>query len=151
MQLAWLMSGNKNMVAKKLLGGALIIFNISANAMEYQRCFDMASVRYQIPSKLLQAIAKTESKNNPLAVGWNKNRSYDIGMMQINSTWLPKLNRVGISERDLFDGCKNIQVGAWILSENIKRHGFNTKAIGAYNSPTPYYQERYARKVLSNL
>lgn len=146
------MNGSKNMVAKKLfLIIGLVISNSLVFALGYEHCFDLASMRYQIPSKLLKAIATTESKNNPLAIGWNKNRSYDIGMMQINSTWLPKLNRVGISERDLFDGCKNIQVGAWILAENIKRHGFNTKAIGAYNSPTPYYQERYARKVLSNI
>ena len=71
--------------------------------------------------------------------------------MQINSTWLKKLNRVGITQADLLDGCKNIQIGAWILASNIKQYGFNNKAIGAYNSPTAANQECYARRVLSHL
>lgn len=122
-----------------------------AHAVSMDRCFTIASTYYQIPSKLLRAIAKTETKFNPYAIHMNTNRTYDIGLMQINSTWLPKLNRVGISQSDLLDGCKNIQVGAWILASNIKQYGLNSKAIGAYNSPTQANQEKYARKVLSNL
>lgn len=123
----------------------------SSYGLDLDHCYKMASTHYQVPSKLLKAIAKTETKFDPYAIHWNTNKTYDIGLMQINSTWLPKLNRVGITQADLFDGCKNIQVGAWILASNIKQYGFNNKAIGAYNSPTPINQERYARKVLSNL
>jgi soluble lytic murein transglycosylase-like protein len=123
----------------------------NAWAMEFDRCFRLASTHYQIPTKLLKAIAKTETKLDPYAININVNKTYDIGIMQINSSWLTKLNRVGITQADLLDGCKNIQIGAWILASNIKQYGFNTKAIGAYNSPTPTNQERYARKVLSNM
>lgn len=120
-------------------------------AQNLDRCYNIASTHYKVPSKLLKAIAKTETKYNPYAVHWNNNKTYDIGIMQINSTWLPKLNRVGITQADLLDGCKNIQVGAWILASNIKQYGFNNKAIGAYNARTSYKQEIYARKVLSNI
>lgn len=120
-------------------------------ATDIEVCFNIASKHYQIPSKLLKAISKTETGLDPLAINVNSNKSYDMGIMQINSTWLPKLNKVGISQTDLFDGCKNIQIGAWILAQNIKQHGFTNKAIGAYNSPTPELQSVYYKKVIRNL
>ena len=115
------------------------------------KCFTLASKQYNVPAKLLRAIAKTETKLDQYAINVNKNHTYYIGIMQINSTWLKKLGRVGITQVDLINGCKNIQIGAWILASNIKQYGFNNRAIGAYNSPTAMYQERYARRVLSNL
>lgn len=142
----------ENKKAKKLnltIALFLIISNVMAN--DFNVCFRTASNHYKIPEKLLKAIAKIETKLDPYAININKNKTYDIGLMQINSTWLPKLNKAGISRDDLLDGCKNIQVGAWILASNIKQYGFNSKAIGAYNSRNPFYQEKYARKVLSNL
>lgn len=120
-------------------------------AAKLEQCFNIASSKYQIPSKLLKAIAQTETKQNPLAIHVNDNHTYDIGIMQINSTWLPKLKRVGIHRIDLLDGCSNIQIGAWILAQNIKQYGFNLKAIGAYNSSIPEIQKQYAETVLSNL
>lgn len=121
------------------------------NALNIERCFVIASVQYQIPTKLLKAIAKIETNFNEYAIHFNTNHTYDIGIMQINSSWLTKLNKVGINQADLLDGCKNIQIGAWILAINIKQHGFTTKAIGAYNSQSKVNQEIYARKVLRNL
>ena len=138
--------------AKKLsLVMTLLLSMSNVMASDFNVCFRAASNHYKIPEKLLKAIAKIETKLDPYAININKNRTYDIGLMQINSTWLPKLNKAGISREDLLDGCKNIQVGAWILASNIKQYGFNSKAIGAYNSRNPFYQERYARKVLSNI
>ena len=150
---AWSMNGRRRMRVEKvkLILVALMSLIATANAESLEQCFNVASTHYQIPVKLLKAIAKTESKFNSLAVNKNSNQSYDIGVMQINSSWLRKLNQVGISQADLFDGCKNIQVGAWILASNIKQYGFNRKAIGAYNSPTSANQEKYASKVLANL
>lgn len=136
---------------KKLL---LLFSVINANqvyAIGLEKCFDIAANHYQIPSNLLKAIARTETGMNPTSVGVNKNRTYDIGLMQINSSWLPKLNRVGITQKDLIDPCNNIQIGAWILAGNIKRYGFGIKAIGAYNATTPKLQQKYADKVMRNM
>ena len=44
------------------------------------------------------------------------------------------LQRYGISEKDLMDACTNIDVGAWILSGVVAKHGYNWNAIGAYNA-----------------
>ena len=129
----------------------LFMFSNLAHAMDINQCFNIASAQYKIPTKLLRAIAMTETQLDPLAVHINSNHSYDIGIMQINSYWLPKLNRVGISRVELFNGCENIQVGAWILAQNIKQYGFSLRAIGAYNSTDPELQDRYAHRVMSYL
>lgn len=134
-----------------ILVSLLVLFSATTHALSLERCFSLASRTYGIPVDLLKAIAKTETGFNPYAINYNNNKSYDMGIMQINSYWLPKLSKIGITQADLFDGCKNIQVGAWILSSNIKQYGFNRKAIGAYNAVSPDKQEIYARKVLSNL
>ena len=133
----------------KYLLMSLVAGTVSATNIEH--CFNVAAKQYQIPNKLLKAIAKTETGLNPLAVHTNANHSYDLGIMQINSTWLPQLNRVGIDKAELLDGCKNIQIGAWILAQNIKRYGLTRKAIGAYNASTPVLQEKYAQLVLKNI
>ena len=54
-------------------------------------CFEQAAQRYQVPVELLKAISTVESNGNPNAVNKNKNGSVDIGHMQINDWWLPKL------------------------------------------------------------
>lgn len=110
-------------------------------------CWNQAEARYGVPASLLVAIAKVESRFNPRALGKNDNGSYDIGLMQINSGWLKKLGQYNISENDLYDPCTNIMVGAWILSDNINRLGYNWNAVGAYNAKTISKREKYARKV----
>lgn len=139
------------MEIKRIIACCILLTSYNSDATPLERCFNLAATTYGIPVNLLKAIAQTESRHNAYAINMNSNKSYDIGIMQINSSWLPKLNRIGVTQVDLFDGCKNIQVGAWILASNIKQYGFNRKAIGAYNAISPQKQEIYARKVLSNL
>lgn len=94
--------------------------------------FDQASKRYGIHPDLLRAISMVESNGNAKAINRsNKSRSHDIGHMLINSSWLPKLARYGITEQSLFDPCVNTLVGAWVLADNFKRLGYNWNAIGA--------------------
>lgn len=112
-----------------------------------QACWDAAAVRYGVSSELLYAIARTESALDPLAVGRNVNGTRDIGLMQINSAWLPTLATHGIAEHDLLEPCTNIQVGAWILAGNVQRLGYTWEAIGAYHSASPARRRAYAERI----
>lgn len=115
-------------------------------------CWEEAGERYGVNPHLLYAIAKTESGLNPRAINRaNKNGSYDIGLMQINSRWLPTLRKYGIEEDHLWDPCINIHVGAWVLGQNISRMGNSWEAVGAYNARNPELRQRYAGKVYRNL
>jgi soluble lytic murein transglycosylase-like protein len=114
-------------------------------------CWEEAGARYGINPYLLYAIAKTESGLDPVAVNRNKNGSYDVGIMQINSSWFPQLRKYGISEQELFDPCVNIHVGAWVLAQNMRRMGNSWEAVGAYNAKNPEMRVRYALKVYKNI
>ncbi|TND05424.1 MAG: Lytic transglycosylase catalytic [Rhodocyclaceae bacterium] len=104
-------------------------------------------MRYQMPSALLKAISRVESGGNPNALNRNRDGSFDVGHMQINSRWLPKLSHFGISRERLWEPCTNTFVGAWILAQNVHRIGYSWSAIGAYNATSTEKRDRYARKV----
>lgn len=114
-------------------------------------CFDDASVRYDVPVRLLKTIARVESRMNPAAINTNGDGSRDIGLMQINTGWLPVLGRYGISREDLWDPCTNVRVGAWIMSKNIATYGYTWEAIGAYNARSPEKRMRYAKLVFAEV
>ena len=129
----------------------LILTLVLCASLPAHACWDDAATRYQVDSALLHAIARTESGLNPLAIGRNPNGSRDIGLMQINSAWLSTLATYGISERDLFEPCTNIHVGAWILAYNFYRLGYTWDAVGAYNAVNPKSRRAYIDKVRRNL
>ncbi|KWK30146.1 lytic transglycosylase [Burkholderia stagnalis] len=110
-------------------------------------CLDDAAAFHHVNVSLLRGIAQVESGMKTNAVNTNANGTTDIGLMQINSSWLPTLSREGISEQSLYDPCTNAYVGAWILSQNIRQLGPTWNAIGAYNAASPDKRLAYARKV----
>ena len=114
-------------------------------------CWEQAARRHQVNPHLLVAIAEVESGLRPGAIGRNTNGSIDIGMMQINSLWLPELQRHGIALRDLLDPCVSVHVGAWVLAQKMRMHGNTWTAVGAYNAGSAVLRERYARKVIEAL
>ena len=96
------------------------------------------------------AIVKTESKFNPYAKNYNKNGTADIGLMQINTSWIPVLERYGIKENDLWNPCINAKVGAWILWNNKKMYGNTWNAVGAYNAHAIDDRKKYVKRVWHN-
>ena len=119
---------------------------------ETDACFVRAGRYHGIDPSWLKAIAHVESKFNPKIISKrNKNGTFDVGMMQINSGWFGTLKRFGIMPGHLMNACTNIYVGAWILSANVRMYCKSWQAIGAYNpgSPTKLRQRSadYASKV----
>ncbi|WP_310633475.1 transglycosylase SLT domain-containing protein [Paraburkholderia sp.] len=110
-------------------------------------CIDDAAAFQHVNVSLMRAIAQVESGTQTRVINTNSNGTVDIGLMQINSSWLPRLAQEGITEQSLFDPCTNAYVGAWILAENIRQFGPTWNAIGAYNSPSADKRLAYARKV----
>ena len=113
------------------------------------------------PSRLVEAIARQESGLNPLAVNvagksyypttraeaeaiirqaQAAGKSFDVGLMQINSWWM---ERYGIPPASLLDPAVNRVWGEWILTQEIARHGLNWRAVGAYHSPDAERGRRY--------
>nr|WP_244196214.1 lytic transglycosylase domain-containing protein [Paraburkholderia susongensis] len=110
-------------------------------------CMDDAARFHHVNARLVRAIAIVESGQHANVVHLNTDGSTDIGLMQINSRWLPTLSRLGVSRADLWNRCTNAYVGAWILSQNLRRLGLNWDAVGAYNAATHEKRMAYARRV----
>lgn len=97
-------------------------------------CWVEAARYHNVDPWLLYAMANVESKFNPSALNTkNKNGTRDIGLMQINSSHLEMLRRQNISEHHLMNACASTFIGAWVLSEKIKRYGYSWRAVAAYN------------------
>lgn len=116
-------------------------------------CWEAAAARHGVDPWLLYATAYVESRYSPGAVSGNTNGTVDMGLMQVNSTWLPTLRKYGITRATLMNACASTYIGAWIMAQNFRRYGYSWKAIAAYNVgslDTPR-RERigydYARKV----
>lgn len=143
-------------IVRALVCLTLLLSFHSFAANEYGVCFNTAAERFKIDSRLLIAIAKVESSMNPKAIGLNKKGgkvlSEDVGLMQINSSWFPTLQKMGITRDDLLNNpCQNIYVGAWILAKNISSNGVNWESVGAYNAgfknANAPFRMKYAKKV----
>lgn len=134
------------------LVAACFFLPVPAAASGWQ-CWQDASDRYGVPINLLYAVSRVESGNKAGALSApNKNGTYDIGLMQINSSHLPYLSRYGITEGVLMrDPCVNLHIGAWIMAQSIARHGMTWRGIGAYNAASDEKRRIYAKKVLSML
>ncbi len=105
-------------------------------------CFNEAGAIYQIDPKLLKAIAQQESSLLAKAANINRDQqgrvlSVDYGLMQVNSTHIAKLQKMGVirDQQDLLNHpCLNVKIGAWILAQHLRKCGVNWACLGSYNA-----------------
>ena len=128
-----------------------VFFTSILSSFCYANYYAEAGKRFGIDPQLLWTIAYKESRLNPSIISKkNKNGSYDIGIMQINSIHLSRLKKqYGINKNDLLNPKINIFIGAEILKMCFNKHGFNEKAITCYNGKIK--GNNYGKEVLSLL
>lgn len=130
------------------LGKLAIVFAVFAWARPASSsCLDDAANHHGVNAALLRAIAMHESGMRADAVNKNSDGSEDVGLMQINSSHLPRLRQYGVTRSSLLDPCVSAYVGAWILRENIDRYGNTWNAVGAYNATTMEKRRAYVERI----
>ncbi len=120
----------------------------------FAACLLLAAQNYAVPPAALVGIYHVEGGKVGQQVR-NKNGSYDLGPMQINTIWIPELaKKWGVSEahakkwvRD--DACTNVGVSAWILRGHLNETHNLKEAIAHYHSRTPKYGNTYKKKVIN--
>ena len=137
---------------KRLMMIALFLYTAHWANPAAATCWQAAGTRYHIDPLLLYAIAKVESRLDPAARNVNRDGTYDIGLMQVNSRHLKRLEAFGINAQKLQDEpCTSVMTGAWILAEFIQHMGYGWEAVGAYNAGSKPSREalrsRYAQRV----
>ncbi|MDB5478439.1 MAG: BfpH [Alphaproteobacteria bacterium] len=117
-------------------------------------CLMLAAQTYSVPPAVIVGIMQVEGGRIGQVVGPNKNGTFDLGPMQINTMWLPSLakywrvnyNTAYRMVKD--DPCVNVNVAAWILRQRLNESRNLTLAIAHYHSKTPRFGYVYARKVI---
>ena len=125
-------------------------------AQAFATCLLMAANTYQVPPAVMIGIMQVEGGHVGQQAGPNLNGTYDLGPMQVNTRWVPKLADLWhvnthtarhVWVRD--DGCVNVHVAAWILKQKIAETGNLYSGIAYYHSATRGIGYTYANKVVA--
>jgi len=129
---------------------ALLALVVSWASPALPYCFEQAAAYYGLSPEVLRSIARVESRENHASINWNTNGTYDVGLMQINSSWRPVLGEA-LWSLLYYDPCWNAYCGAYILSTCIHRHGYTWEAVGCYHSRKRRLADRYILKVFKEM
>ena len=122
-------------------------------AVPYLACMALVAQIYSLPPRVLPSIQKVEG-GGPGTVHRNTDGSEDLGVMQINTLWLPALSRytqldpAEVRHRLLHRPCFNIAAAGLILRTYLNEtRGDLMRAVGNYHSHTPLLNQKYQAKV----
>lgn len=114
-----------------------------------EQCVSHAARHFDINPLVVMSILKVEG-GKVGTLSKNKNGTYDMGLMQINTIHLPEIKkkypRVGWKELT-YNPCVNIGVATAILNDRMKGSKDYWNGVGNYHSKTPKYREIYLKKV----
>ena len=129
--------------------------SIAPTPATIEACIYAAASVYHEPPAVLVILLNVEGGTLG-AVSHNTNGTVDIGPMQVNQLWIPKLAQHWRADpqatyealRDNF--CANVEAGAWILRQGLDRaNGDFWGGVAYYHSFDPVYQDSYLRSVLA--
>jgi hypothetical protein len=116
-------------------------------------CLKAASELHHVPAGVLVLLLTVEAGRLG-AVSQNANDTVDIGPMQVNDTWVPKIAAHWGASREasyraLLDNfCANVEGGAWILRQALdEAHGNLWEGVALYHSHSPVHKLEYLRLV----
>ncbi len=122
----------------------------------FAACMVLVAQIYGLPPRVLPSIQAVEGGRTGLA-SRNSNGTEDLGIMQINTIWLPALahysgiTQAEVRERHLRRPCYNIAAAGLILSIQLEETGGDLmRAIGYYHSRTPVRSQAYQQRVMSS-
>jgi hypothetical protein len=87
----------------------------------------------------------------------NTNGSHDLGPLQVNSWWVPRIAAlVGRPAGDVrvwlkSDPCFNVGAARWIFLSALQTTGDFWRAVGVYHSPTSWRQRHYTWSVARHM
>ncbi len=123
-------------------------------ALPFLSCMALVAQIYSLPPRVLPAIQRVEG-GAPGLVHANLNGSSDLGVMQINTIWLPYLARYTrlppeeVQTRLLTRTCFNIAAAGLIMRIYLDETGGDLmRAVGNYHSHTPALNQGYQARVL---
>lgn len=107
-------------------------------------CSIAASVKYQVPSNVILAVAQKEG-GKPGQWVRNTNGTYDVGPMQFNTSYLKDLAKYGIKAKHVAaSGCYPYELAAWRIGMHIRRDDGNFwRRAANYHSRTYKYNQIY--------
>lgn len=118
-------------------------------AIPYLACMLLVANVYHLPPRVLPSIQAVEG-GTVGDVSPNTDGSEDLGVMQVNTLWVPALARYThlhptiVRARLINDACFNIAAGGAILRTYLNEtHGNLMRAIGNYHSHTPERNQNY--------
>jgi hypothetical protein len=111
-------------------------------------CLSESSRRFRVPIFMLLSVLDVE-RGQVGRERANRDGSSDLGPMQINTLWLPRLRSLGLGREAVRDsGCLNVAVGAWLLRHHLARsRGRPFEAMGRYHSLRPALAARYVSAI----
>ena len=120
----------------------------------YFACMLAIATHFDLPPRVLPSIQRVEGGKVGLS-RVNTNGSEDLGLMQVNSLWIPALaERFGVAPaamrtRLIDDGCFNVTVAGAVVRYYLNQNnGDLLAAVGNYHSHTPILNRNYQTKVI---
>lgn len=124
-------------------------------AVSILQCMLLTASFYHLPPRVLPSIHAVEG-GFVGSVNHNANGSDDLGVMQVNTTWLQPLARVSrlpaeeVRRRLIADACFNIAAAGLIMRVYLNEtHDDLLLAVGDYHSHTPALNADYRERVLA--